>query len=63
MEYGIEYEEKDVIRNPKAFEEMKHKSGQALAPTLDWQGKILADFGVKELKPFLQQQNVRFEDS
>ncbi len=63
MTYGIEYKEKNVTEDPAAYEEMKRKSGQGLAPTLDWHGKILADFGVEELKPFLLQQDVRFEDS
>ncbi|HZP59671.1 MAG TPA: glutaredoxin family protein [Opitutaceae bacterium] len=63
MTYGIEYREKNVNEDRQAFEEMKRKSGQTLAPTLDWRGKILADFGVKELRPFLIEQNVRFEDS
>ena len=63
MTYGIEYREKNVSEDPGAFEEMKRKSGQTRAPTLDWHGTILADFGVDELKPFLQQQEVRFEDS
>lgn len=63
MTYGVEYKEKNVSEDRQAFDEMKRKSGQTLAPTLDWHGKILADFGVQELKPFLIQQNVRFEDS
>jgi hypothetical protein len=42
---------------------MQKKSGQTKAPTLDWHGKILADFGVEELIPFLQAQNVKMEDS
>ena len=46
-----------------ALDEMQRKSGQSRAPTLDWHGKILADFGVDELKPFLQRQNVKLEDS
>ena len=60
---GIGYREQDVTSNPGALAEMKQKSGQTKAPTLDWQGKILADFGVAELVPFLRQQNVKLEDS
>ncbi|HEX2854841.1 MAG TPA: glutaredoxin family protein [Opitutaceae bacterium] len=60
---GVGYREKDVIGDPAAFEEMKRKSGQTKAPTLDWRGEILADFGVEELVPFLQRKNVRLEDS
>ena len=42
---------------------MQRVSGQSSAPTLDWNGKILADFGTDELAPFLLEQNVRLEDS
>lgn len=62
-EHGIGYREVDVTRDPAAFEEMQRKTGQAKAPSLDWHGKIISDFGLEELKPFLQQQEVKFEDS
>ena len=60
---GIGYREQDVTADSKAFDEMRRKSGQTKAPTLDWRGQILADFGVDELVPFLQQRNVKLEDS
>lgn len=60
---GVSYREKNVSQDAAAFEEMRAKSGQTKAPTLDWHGKILADFGVMELKPFLLKQNVKLEDS
>jgi glutaredoxin 3 len=62
-EHGISYREKNVSEDPAAFEEMTRKSKQTKAPTLDWHGNILADFGLEELKPFLQGQNVKLEDS
>ncbi len=62
-EHGIDYEMKEVLSDARAFEEMQSKSGQTKAPTLDWNGKVLADFGVDELTPFLRAQNVEFEDS
>lgn len=61
--HGVGYRLKDVNRDSAAFTEMERKSGQTKAPTLDWNGKILADFGPDELVPFLQQQNVKLEDS
>jgi glutaredoxin 3 len=60
---GINYREKNVTEAQGAFDEMVSKSGQKKAPVLDWHGKILADFGVEELVPFLHAQNVEFEDS
>lgn len=61
--HGIGYRELNVTESSAAAAEMKKISGQTKAPTLDWHGKILADFGVDELRPFLRQQNVKFEDS
>lgn len=60
---GVSYKLREVTNDPSAMEEMRKKSGQTKAPTLDWHGDILADFGVDELVPFLQKKNVKFEDS
>ena len=49
---GIEYEALDVIANEKAYEEMYRLSGQTLAPVIDVGGRILADFGARELAAF-----------
>ena len=43
-----------VSGNRAAMEEMVALSGQSKAPTLDWEGEVLADFGVDELVPFLK---------
>ena len=61
--HGVGYRTKDVSDDAAAFAEMQKKSGQTKAPTLDWHGKILADFGTDELVPFLRDQNVKLEDS
>jgi glutaredoxin len=58
-EQGIAYREVNVMGNAEAFLEMQQKSGQSRVPTLDWHGKILADFGVAELVPFLRKQDVK----
>lgn len=47
-----------VSGNREAMQEMIDLSGQSKAPTLDWHGEVLADFGVEELIPFLKEQNV-----
>ena len=41
--YGLAYEDKDIINNPANYQEMVMKSGQTLQPTLEIDGKILAD--------------------
>ena len=51
----IDYETIVVSGNREAMAEMVALSGQSKAPTLDWHGKVLADFGVDELIPFLQK--------
>ncbi len=45
-----------VSGNPEGMREMMELSGQTKAPTLDWHGEVLADFGVDELVPFLKRQ-------
>jgi glutaredoxin 3 len=62
-EHGVGFRQVNVTDDSAAFDEMKKKSGQTKAPTLDWNGKILADFGLEELVPFLQSRNVKLEDS
>ena len=47
-----------VSGNPEAMKEMVELSGQTKAPTMDWHGEVLADFGVEELEPFLEEKGV-----
>jgi glutaredoxin len=49
---GIKYEPVDVIADEAAFDEMIRLSGQELAPVIDVDGKILADFGPEQLAEF-----------
>ena len=58
-QHGIRYHEVNVMDDGAAFAEMQRKSGQSRVPTLDWQGQILADFGVAELVPFLRKLEVK----
>ena len=48
-ERGIRYETLDVIADREAYAEMIELSGQTLAPVIDVEGEILADFGPDEL--------------
>ena len=47
-----------VSGNREAMREMVDLSGQSKAPTMDWHGEVLADFGVDELIPFLRKRGV-----
>ena len=49
---GIEFETIDVIENPVAFEHMEQLSDQTLAPVIEVDGKVLADFDARELVVF-----------
>ena len=60
----IEYEMVDVISDEAAYEEMINLSGQELAPVIDVDGEILADFGPDQLARFweqLEKKNGRVE--
>ncbi len=54
-ERGIKYEEIDVIASKPAFAEMIRLTGQQLAPVIDVDGEILADFGADQLEVFWNQ--------
>jgi len=55
---SIEVETKVVSGNPETMKEMTDLSGQSKAPTMDWHGEVLADFGVDELVPFLKGKGI-----
>jgi glutaredoxin len=57
-EKGIGYTKIIVSGNREAMQEMIDLSGQSKAPTMDWAGEVLADFGVDELIPFLKSKHV-----
>ena len=54
-ERGIKYESLDVIADLEAYDEMVELSGQTLAPVIDVDGEILADFGPEELARFWEK--------
>ncbi len=54
----VPYKKVVVSGNREAMQEMVDLSGQSKAPTMDWDGEVLADFGVDELIPFLKARGV-----
>ena len=54
----IDVETVIVSGNRDAMQEMVDLSGQSKAPTMNWHGEVLADFGVEELVPFLKERGV-----
>ncbi len=54
----IPYQKVTVSGDREAMQRMVDLSGQSKAPTMDWDGEVLADFGVDELVPFLKEHGV-----
>jgi len=54
-QHEIDYETVDVISDEAAYDEMIRLSGQDLAPVIDVDGDILADFGPDQLARFWEQ--------
>ena len=54
-ERGIPFEELNVITDGAARKEMFELTGQTLAPCIDVDGHILADFGTDELEEFWKE--------
>jgi glutaredoxin 3 len=52
---NIEYELLDVTNNRDARQEMLQLSGQTLAPVIEVDGEILADFDTGQLAKFWQK--------
>jgi len=51
--YDLSFDDRDVINNPANYEEMVARSGQALQPTLEIDGQILADVSGEEVEAWL----------
>jgi len=49
---GVAHETLDVIADPVARREMRELSGQTMAPVIDVDGHILADFDTDQLEVF-----------
>lgn len=54
----IDVETVIVSGDREAMQQMVDLSGQSKAPTMNWHGEVLADFGVDELIPFLKEKGV-----
>ena len=65
-ERGVAYERVDVTADESDFDEMIRLSGQELAPVIDVDGKVLADFGPDQLAEFwgkLERRNAGLESA
>ncbi len=57
-ELHIRFEERNVSENEKFAEEVLRKSGQMKSPTLDIDGKILADASVEDVAEELEERGI-----
>ena len=51
--YDLEFEEKDIIKNPAFRWEMEQRSGQPLSPCVEIDGTMLADVSGDEVEAWL----------
>ena len=54
--HGVVYDTIDVHADETAFDEMVQLSGQDLAPVIQVDGQVLADFGPEELDEWWHEQ-------
>ncbi len=51
--YDLDYEEKDIIKNPAFRWEMEQKSGQPLSPCIEVEGTMLPDVSGEEFEAWM----------
>lgn len=51
--YNLDYEEKDIIKNPAFRWEMEQKSGQPLSPCVEVNDTMLADISGEEVERWM----------
>lgn len=51
--YDLEFEEKDIIKNPAFRWEMEQRSGQSLSPCIEVDGKMLPDISGEEFESWM----------
>jgi monothiol glutaredoxin len=56
--YGLSFEDRDIINDPRQREEMVRKSGQQLSPCVEVNGKMLADISGEEVEQFLIKEKL-----
>lgn len=56
--YGLEYDERDIIKNPAYRWEMEQKSGQPLSPCVVVNGHMLADVSGEEVEEWMIAQGL-----
>ncbi len=55
---GYKYHKLNVAEDRALYQEMIELSGQSKAPTMTYGDLLLANFGVEELVPFLEEHGI-----
>jgi len=58
--HGFKYQKLDVTNDRAAAKEHYDLTGQGMAPSIDIDGEILADFDTRELEAFLKKIGVDY---
>ena len=56
--YDLPYQDRDIIKDPLQRQEMIEKSGQALSPCVEVDGRMLADVSGDEVEAYLLANNL-----
>jgi glutaredoxin len=56
--YDLAFEERDIINRPEFFDEMVQKTGQTKQPTVEIDGKVLADVSGEEVEAWMLQNRI-----
>ena len=57
-QYGLEYEDRDIINHADQYAEMVEKSGQPLSPCVEIDGHMLADVSGEEVEAYMLEQGL-----
>jgi monothiol glutaredoxin len=57
--HGYRYEVREVLEDPASYARMREISGQSLTPTMEVDGKVLADFDTDQLSRFLEANAIQ----
>ncbi len=57
--HGYRYEVREVLEDAGAMARMREISGQSLTPTMEVDGKVLADFDTGQLAEFLEANGIK----
>jgi monothiol glutaredoxin len=60
--YDLAFVEKDIINVPENFDEMVRKTGQTKQPTVEIDGRVLADVSGEEVEAWMLQNGVVSEN-